>query len=108
MEADYKLLGTASLNGNPVISSRKFLNRARLRFDQSAIIAGLISSSSSKTLAGLAGFGVIGTILGQTTLERDETETLLVLTPRLLSLPPTEFSTHGIWIGSESRLLPPI
>jgi general secretion pathway protein D len=111
IDAEYRLLGNATLNGNPVISSRKFVNHVRLRFDQSAIIAGLVSNASSTTLSGPAGLSslpVIGTVLGRTIRERDETETLLVLKPRLLTLPPTEFVTRGIWIGSESRLLPPI
>jgi hypothetical protein len=108
VEAEYKLLGSASLNGNPVIASRKFANRVRLRFDQAAVIGGLVSNATSTTLSGLAGFGLIGTVLGQTTRKRDETETMLVIKPRLVTLPPTEFVTHHIWIGSESRLRPPI
>jgi type II secretory pathway component GspD/PulD (secretin) len=111
IEAEYKLLGNATLNGNPVISSRKFVNRVRLRFDQSAIIAGLVTSSRAMTLSGIAGLSsipVIGTVLGRHTRTREESETLLVLKPRLLSVPPAQSTPRPIWIGTESRLRTPM
>jgi general secretion pathway protein D len=111
IEAEYKLLTGASANGNPVISSRKFANRVRLRFDQSAIIAGLVTSSRAMTLTGIVGLSsipVIGTVLSRNTRTREESETLLVLKPRLLSVPPTESTPRPIWIGTESRLRTPM
>jgi hypothetical protein len=111
VEAEYKLLGGASLNGNPIISSRKFANRVRLRFDQAAIIGGLVTDSTSTTLSGLAGVSsipIIGTVLGRTSKTREQNETMLVLKPRLLTMPPTEYPPPEIWIGAESRLRTPM
>lgn len=111
IEAEYKLLGNPTFNGNPVISSRKFANRVRLRFDQSAMIAGLVSSSSSFNRTGIAGLmsiPVLGAALSRTTRQSEDTETLLVIKPRLLGLPPTEVVTQPIYIGTESRMLSPL
>jgi Flp pilus assembly secretin CpaC len=111
IEAEYKLLGNATSTGNPIISSRRFANRVRLRFDQWAIIAGLIGSSSSVNRTGLAGvmsIPVLGAVLSRNTWLKDENETLLVIKPRLLNLPPSEFVTREIYIGAESRLRTPL
>lgn len=111
IEAEYKLLGNATFNGNPVISSRKFANRARLRFDQAAMIAGLVSSASSLSRTGLAGVmsvPVLGPALSRTTRQSEDTETLLVIKPRLLGLPPAEVVTRPIYIGTESRMRSPL
>jgi general secretion pathway protein D len=111
VEAEYKLLGNATFNGNPIISNRKFMNRVRLRFDEWAIVAGLVSDSRASTLSGLAGVSsipVIGTVLGRTTKTREQDETLLVLKPRLVTAPPTESIPRPIWIGAESRLRTPM
>jgi general secretion pathway protein D len=111
VEAEFKLLGTTSFNGIPVINQRKFINRVRLGFDQSAIVAGLVSDTESIERSGLArvlDVPALGSIFGRTTKTRDESEIIVVIKPRLLSLPPSEMLTKEIFIGAESRLLTPI
>jgi hypothetical protein len=111
VDAEYKLLGNATSTGNPIISSRKFVNFVRLRFDQSAIIAGLVANTSATTLsgpAGLAAIPVVGTVLGRTERTREESETLLILKPRLITTPASESVPRPIWIGAESRLRTPM
>ena len=61
-------------------------------------------------LAGPAGISeipllgpVLGAALGQSDWTKDDAQLLLVLRPRLLTLPPTEYVTHPIWTGTESR-----
>jgi Flp pilus assembly secretin CpaC len=107
VEAEFKLLGSQSLNGIPVISNRKFASRVRLLFNESAIIGGLVTSSEVRSIAGIAGLSglpVLGYLTSQTTKDKEQTEGLLVIKPRLLSLPPSESQTPAIWIGAESRL----
>jgi general secretion pathway protein D len=106
VEAEFKLLGAGSLNGIPVISNRKFAGRARLRFDEAAVISGLVTQNDIRTLAGPAGLisiPVIGPLLGEINRTQDDIQLLLVIKPRLLSMPPSEFATREIWLGSESR-----
>jgi type II secretory pathway component GspD/PulD (secretin) len=111
VEAEFKVLGTQSFNGIPVIGNRKFTTRVRLGFDQSAIIAGLVNDTDSIVRSGLAGIlniPVLGAAFGRTTKERDKGEILLIIRPRLLSLPPADVVSKGIFIGAESRLLTPM
>jgi len=111
VEAEFKLLGTQSFNGIPVIGSRKFANRVRLSFDQSAVIAGLVNNTETLSVSGMAGITsvpILGTILSRTTKDREQGEILLVIRPQLLSLPATETIPRPIFIGAESRLLTPM
>ena len=106
IDTEFKVLGGGSLNGIPVISNRKFATRVRLRFDEAAVIAGLVTRNDLVTLSGPAGLlniPVLGTVLGQTNWSKDDVQVLLVMTPRLLTLPPSEVVTREIWVGSESR-----
>jgi Flp pilus assembly secretin CpaC len=106
IDSEFKLLGAGSLNGIPIISNRKFATRARLRFDEAAVISGLVGRNDFRTNSGLAGVSslpVLGPLLSQTNWQKDDVQLLLVIKPRLLTLPPSEMTTREIWIGSESR-----
>ncbi|MEJ7608367.1 MAG: hypothetical protein WKF37_19395 [Bryobacteraceae bacterium] len=96
IEADFKVLGSQSYNGIPVIGARKFTNMIRLRFDQWATMSGLVGASDSKTSQGIFG-------LGQYTRETADSELILLIKPSLLNLPASEVVARELWIGSESR-----
>ena len=69
-------------------------------------MAGLLSNTTATALSGLAGVvrvPGIGPLLGRTTRDHDQGELILVIQPRLLSLPPSEIVTRQIFIGAESR-----
>jgi general secretion pathway protein D len=106
LDTEFKLLGNQSLNGIPVISNRKFVTTVRLKFGESAVISGLVSHSDMRSLTGPAGLlnlPGLAALLGNDNRAIDDSELVLVLTPHLLNLPPTEFMTKEIWLGSESR-----
>ena len=44
----------------------------------------------------------------QNTKQHDEVQTLLVIKPRLLNLPPSEYTTKAIWVGFETKPLTPL
>jgi type II secretory pathway component GspD/PulD (secretin) len=111
VEAEFKVLGTTSFNGIPVIGNRKFANHVRLSFDQTAIISGLVNDTAATSLGGLAGvinIPALGPLLGRTKRDKDQGEILLSIKPRLLSMPPSETVPREIFIGAESRLLTPM
>jgi type II secretory pathway component GspD/PulD (secretin) len=111
VEAEFKVLGTTSFNGIPVIGNRKFVTKVRLQFNQSAVIAGLMNNTQARTISGLAGtigIPVLGPLLGRTTTDKDQGEILLTIKPRLLSSPPSENMTRQIFIGAEQRLITPM
>lgn len=102
VEAEFKMLGSTSFNGIPVIGNRKFVTRVRLGFDQTAVIAGLVNGSRSTARTGFI------PLIGRVTKDQDENELVLTIKPKLLSVPPTEIATKPIFIGAESRLLTPM
>jgi len=111
MEAEYKVLGNGSLNGIPVISTRKFQEKVRLRTSEYAVVAGLMTDTKSEAktgIAGLASIPWIGWLFRQNTKQHDEVQTLLVIKPRLLNLPPSEYTRKAIWVGSETKPLTPL
>lgn len=108
LNAEYKVLAGEALNGIPVISNRKFESRVRLRFGQSAVVAGLLSQSLSKTKGGFPLLGPLAPFLNSNTTDRTRQDLLIVLTPKLTALPPSLTVTSPLWVGTETRPLTPI
>jgi type II secretory pathway component GspD/PulD (secretin) len=111
IEAEFKALAGGGINGIPIISTRKFINRAPLKFGQEAVIAGLMSAEEGKDLAGFAGLGdvpIIGPLTALNTWSKKSGQTLLVIRPRLIDTPSLELAAHSIWTGTESRPKSPI
>ena len=106
VEAEFKLLTGAAVNSIPVIATRKFNSRVRVPFGDAAILGGLMAGADAKSLSGIAGLARIpglGPLFRTETKSADDSETLLVLKPRLLSLPPTETVPRAVWTGTDTR-----
>ena len=106
VEAEFKLLSGGNFNGIPVVSNRKFTSRLRLVNGEWAVMTGLLSVSEARTISGVAGLmqiPVLGALLSSHGKQETVGETLLIIRPRLLSLPPTEWGTDPIWTGPEGR-----
>jgi type II secretory pathway component GspD/PulD (secretin) len=72
------------------------------------VITGLMSRTEARTLGGIAGLSsipVVGNLLSNNTRSNDHTETILVIKPRLLNLPPEEFHTPLLLTGTETKPL---
>ncbi|MGE5644828.1 MAG: type II secretion system protein GspD [Acidobacteriota bacterium] len=111
VEAEFKVLSGQSLNGIPVISSRKLESKVRVRNSEWAVIGGLMSTTEAKTLTGMAGLmniPVLGTALRKNDNTRDSTEVLVLMKPTLLNPPPDQFMTRQLYVGSEARLEIPL
>ncbi len=108
ISTEFKVLGTSDANGNPTISSRKYEGKVRLRMDESAIVAGLVSSTDGETINGIPGLASIpwiGRLLRTNNLNKSSDQVLLVLRPRLISMPPWEYGSTPIWLGTETKPL---
>lgn len=108
IEAEFKVLGTGSYNGVPVISTRKYQGKVRLRTNEYAIVAGLISETEARTLSGLAGLSdtpVLGPLFRENKKSQDRGEVLLVIKPRVTALPASEFPVETFWFGAETKPL---
>ena len=106
VEAEFKLLSGANFNGIPVVSNRKFTSRLRLEQGEWAVMTGLVSVSEGRTISGVAGLmqiPILGTLFSSNSKQETLGETLLLIRPRLLSLPPSEWATDPVWTGPEGR-----
>lgn len=111
IEAEFKVLAGQQLNGIPVISNRKFTSRVRMRFDQTAVIAGLANKSISQSWSGIPGLAAIPALRANDRT-KDEGDLLITIRPMLVNLPPWELpelaQDRGIWVGTEARPLTPL
>jgi general secretion pathway protein D len=111
MEAEYRVLTGEGLNGIPIISNRALKSKFRLETGQWAAIAGLLNTSDARTIAGLAGASRIP-YLGALTSKRGhdtaKSEVLILMRPSLITLPPSEFATHAVRVGSNTRPVTPL
>lgn len=106
VEAEFKVLGNGSYNGVPVISNRKFQSKIRLKTSEDAIVAGLMSDTQARTISGLAGLSripILGPLTRQNTKSHDTSEVLIVIKPRVTSLPGDEVPARALWFGSETK-----
>jgi hypothetical protein len=102
VSAEFKLLGATSVNGIPVISNRQYESKVRVREGEWAVLAGLMNATEARTVTGIVGLEKIP-FLREHQRDRDRSDTLIVLKPHLMSLPPSEFLTHDAWVGTETR-----
>jgi general secretion pathway protein D len=111
VDSEFKALGSGSLNGIPVISNKKFTAQVRLKFDEWAVISGMMDVNQAKTISGIAGLmsvPFVGPLLSENTNDKTDTQALLLIKPRLLNLPPTEADTPPVFVGPDTRPRTPI
>ena len=80
----------------------------RLVEGESAVIAGLMQSSVSEDRSGIPGLSsipILGRLFTKTTKTELVGQTLIVLKPRLVSLPPWETPSPVLWVGTETKPL---
>ena len=110
VDAQFKTLGVDSGNGIPVIGTRQYQGKVRLKDGEWAVIAGLVTASDAETPTGIAGLmniPWIGRLFSHQTHTKESTQTLIVLKPHFVALPPWETALKPIWTGTESRPITP-
>jgi general secretion pathway protein D len=103
IDAEFKLLGATSVDGIPVISSRKYESKTRVMTGEWAVLAGLMSSSEARTITGIQILSMIP-LLRKNDINKDYGQTLIVLKPHLLIPSPSESPTWRAWSGTETKL----
>ena len=103
IDAEFKVLGATTGNGIPVIASSKYESKVDVVTGEWAVLAGLMTASEARTITGIPIISYIP-LLRSSMITRDDGQTLIVLKPHILVLPPTEFPTWKAWTGSETRL----
>ena len=100
IELQVRSLTGQSANGVPVISNREFKGSINLKDGEPAFVAGQISRSDTRSMAGIPGLGLVP-LLNQAmvtnTKEEEDDELMIAITPHVLS----NFTrkTPEIWIS---------
>jgi Flp pilus assembly secretin CpaC len=106
LEAEFKLLAGTAVNGIPIVANRQVKTTVTLQEGEWAVVAGLMTASEARTVSGLAGIinvPLIGRFLRQNTNEKDGSEVIIVIRPRLLTPPPGDRVIPPMRVGSEER-----
>ena len=108
VDAEQNALNGAANNGIPVITTRHFQGIVRLVDGESAVVAGLMQSSVSEDRSGfplLWRIPILGRLFTKTTKAEQVGQTLIVLKPHIISLPPSETVSPVLWVGTETKPL---
>jgi Flp pilus assembly secretin CpaC len=107
LEAEFKLLAGTSLNGIPVVANRQIKSAVTLKEGEWAVVAGLMNSSEARTVSGIAGVvnvPLIGRFLRQNTIDKNGSEVLVLIRPRLLTPRAGDnVVVDKVRVGSEER-----
>ena len=107
LETEFKVLSGTSLNDLPIIASRRFNCTVRLREGEAGLVSGMAVAQVSHSWSGLWPFSripLLGRLLRANTAQRDQSELLLVIRPRLTrASPASQFSSRTYYTGTEGR-----
>jgi Bacterial type II and III secretion system protein/Putative Ig domain len=100
LEFEIRALEGSSLNGIPVISNRTLTQTVRVREDEPTLIGGLTDAEETHSITGLPGFAEIpgvGYAFGGRKNSLQDTELLILVTPRKLRM--ADHLTRTIFAG---------
>jgi general secretion pathway protein D len=106
IEIEVKLLTGQSVNGVPVISNRSLKSVARLKNGEWAAVAGLLDTNEARNISGLAGLSQIpylGALVSTHEHDKSRDEVILLMRPRVLSIPPGDHVPSSILLGTDAR-----
>ncbi|MDP9115212.1 MAG: type II and III secretion system protein, partial [Acidobacteriota bacterium] len=78
VDAEFKSLGSASVDGIPIMNSQQYQGKVRLKDGEWAVVAGLVTTNDSETPTGIAGLSslpLIGGLFTHHVREQDRSDT---------------------------------
>jgi Flp pilus assembly secretin CpaC len=101
LEVQFRTLGSTNANGIPTIFNREYKGGILLKEGEPAVVAGMITKSDQKSLAGLPGSSylpVLGPLTSQTSKQEEDDELLILITPYVIRA-TERAAAPEIWIG---------
>ena len=111
VDAEFKLLTGQSVNGSPIISNRVLKSNIRIPLGDWAVFSGLLNPTEAVSLSGIPGLSRIPALqflTAQKTKTTTDDQLLVLVRPRLRSLPPGEYPTGMYRLGSDTRPMIPL
>ena len=108
LQFDIKSLTGSSINGIPILSNRNIEQTIRLRENETSVLSGILQSNKITSSAGLPWVSTvpgIGLLTGEDTSNAQQTELLILVTPRALRVPPHQ--GPAIYAGRGEPTSPP-
>jgi Flp pilus assembly secretin CpaC len=100
LEFEIRSLSGSSVNGIPIISNRTLTQTVRVKQDEPTLIGGLTDTEETRSITGLPGFAelpIVGYAFGGRKNSLQNTELLILVTPRKLRL--ADHLTRTIFAG---------
>ena len=91
LEIDIKSLTGSSVNGIPVLSNRSIDQIVRLREDETSVLSGIVQNNEARAISGYPWTSTVpgvGSLTGVNSTTSQQTEILILVTPRALRLLP--------------------
>jgi general secretion pathway protein D len=111
VESEYQLLAGQSVNGIPVLASRKLTTRISIHNDEWAVIGGLMDETNNKSVSGiawLANVPLLGWLFKTQTHQKNRDHIVIVMKPHIMGDPPASRETAPMRVGTETRPLSPL
>ena len=111
IDAEFRVLSGAAVNGIPIISNRVLKSTARLNFGDWVAVAGLMNNQEARSVAALAGLyriPYLGPLLGTHSKTNSGEQVLILVRPHLLAPPPNEMKTLTLHLGSDAKPITPL
>jgi len=101
LDLQLSALGATSLNGIPLLTNLQYTGAITLKEGETAVVAGTVSRSEQRILAGLPGLGRVP-VLGKLTAHEDTDHTVnelvIVITPRLVRRAEQNLAGREFWM----------
>jgi hypothetical protein len=108
LQFDIKNLTGSSINGIPILSNRNIEQTIRLRENETSVLSGILQTSAIRSTSGLPWISTppgIGLLTGEDTANIQQSELLILVTPRALHLPP--HNVPAVYAGRGEPTTPP-
>ncbi len=105
LEFEIRALSGSSVNGIPILSNRTLSQTVRVKEDETTLIGGLLDNEETRAITGLPGFanlpGGLGYAFGKHSSTSNNTELLILITPRKLR--PRDRTVRTILAGQGTQ-----